>query len=129
MTSTINGRLKNWKLIGVFVFLYSIVHLPSLNNYWSRDPLTHYAPITTRRRFREISRLIGWVQVGPLSSSICRYGYWDPMGTSVVKQEITRSEEIDKRVHHVYFDNFFTNFFTNVNGKNFPPALKKASPK
>ncbi|XP_064399005.1 piggyBac transposable element-derived protein 4-like [Halichondria panicea] len=41
-----------------------IVHLPSLDDYWSRDPLTHYAPITTRIprwRFREISRYLHFV--------------------------------------------------------------------
>ncbi len=41
-----------------------VVHLPSLDDYWSRDPLTHYAPIAMkipRWRFREISRYLHFV--------------------------------------------------------------------
>ena len=63
MTSTINGRrltLKNWKRIGVFVFLWGL----STYHLWTTNPLTHYAPITTRIprwRFREISRYLHFV--------------------------------------------------------------------
>ena len=47
-----------------FCILMGVVHLPSLDDYWSRDPLTHYAPIAMkipRWRFREISRYLHFV--------------------------------------------------------------------
>ncbi|XP_064384056.1 piggyBac transposable element-derived protein 4-like [Halichondria panicea] len=47
-----------------FCILMGVVHLPSLDDYWSRDPLTHYAPIAMkipRWRFRENSRYLHFV--------------------------------------------------------------------
>ena len=67
-----DDKYDKWKKIDTeeleaywgFCILMGIVHLPSLDDYWSRDPLTHYAPITTRIprwRFREISRYLHFV--------------------------------------------------------------------
>ena len=47
-----------------FHILMGINHLPSLDDYWRRDPLLHYAPIAgriTRDRFREVSRYLHFV--------------------------------------------------------------------
>ena len=66
------GRLWQWKEIDEekldafwgFSILMGVVQLPSLDDYWSRDPLTHYAPIAMkipRWRFREISRYLHFV--------------------------------------------------------------------
>ena len=47
-----------------FSVLMGINHLPSLNDYWSRDPHLRYAPVAdriTRDRFREISRYLHFV--------------------------------------------------------------------
>ena len=47
-----------------FLILMAINHLPSLNDYWSRDPLLHYSPIADRiprDRFRELSRYLHFV--------------------------------------------------------------------
>ena len=47
-----------------FSVLMGINHLPSLNDYWSRDPRLRYAPVAdriTRDRFREISRYLHFV--------------------------------------------------------------------
>ena len=60
---------KKWRRITVqelkaflgFHILMAINHLPSLDDYWRRDPLLHYAPIAdriTRDRFRELSRYL-----------------------------------------------------------------------
>ena len=42
-----------------FSILMGIVQLPSLDDYWKKDPLLHYTPIAdriSRDRFRELSR-------------------------------------------------------------------------
>ena len=47
-----------------FSLLMGINHLPSLNDYWSRDPRLRYAPVAdriTRDRFREIPRYLHFV--------------------------------------------------------------------
>ena len=47
-----------------FHILMGINHLPSLDDYWRRDPLLHYTPIAgriTRDRFREVSRYLHFV--------------------------------------------------------------------
>ena len=47
-----------------FSILMGIDHLPSVDDYWSKDPLLHYAPIADRIprwRFREISRYLHFV--------------------------------------------------------------------
>ena len=44
-----------------FHILMAMNHLPSLNDYWRRDPLLHYAPIAdriARDRYRELSRYL-----------------------------------------------------------------------
>ena len=47
-----------------FSILMGINHLPSIDDYWSRDPHYHYAPIAdriSRQRFRDISRYLHFV--------------------------------------------------------------------
>ena len=47
-----------------FPILMGIDCLPSVDDYWSKDPLLHYAPIAERiprLRFREISRYLHFV--------------------------------------------------------------------
>ena len=47
-----------------FNILMGINHLPSLNDYWSRDPRLRYAPVAdriSRDRFREVSRYLHFV--------------------------------------------------------------------
>ena len=47
-----------------FSILMGINRLPSLDDYWSKDPLLHYSPISDRIprwRFREISRYLHFV--------------------------------------------------------------------
>ena len=47
-----------------FSILMGINHLPSLNDYWSRDPRLRYAPVAdriTRDWFRELSRYLHFV--------------------------------------------------------------------
>ena len=47
-----------------FSILMGINHLPSLNDYWSRDPRLRYAPVAdriSRDRFRELSRYLHFV--------------------------------------------------------------------
>ena len=47
-----------------FSVLMGINHLPSRNDYWSRDPRLHYAPVAdriSRDRFRELSRFLHFV--------------------------------------------------------------------
>ena len=47
-----------------FSILMGIDHLPSVDDYWSKDPLLHYAPIADRIpqwHFREISRYLHFV--------------------------------------------------------------------
>jgi len=42
----------------------AIIHLPSIDDYWKRDPLMHYSPIADRiscDRFRELSRYLHFV--------------------------------------------------------------------
>lgn len=46
-------------------------HLPSLYDYWRRDPLLHYAPIDdriTRDRYRELSRYLHFADSDALES-------------------------------------------------------------
>ena len=53
-----------------FSILMGIVQLPSLDDYWKRDPLLHYAPIAdriSRDRFRDISRYLHFVDNSTLS--------------------------------------------------------------
>ena len=65
-------RYRDWKKITKeemkaffgFSVLMGIDHLPSVDDYWSKDPLLHYAPIADRIprwRFREISRYLHFV--------------------------------------------------------------------
>ena len=67
-----NEKYEKWSKITVdelraflgFSVLMGINHLPSLNDYWSRDPRLRYAPVAdriTRDRFREISRYLHFV--------------------------------------------------------------------
>ena len=62
-----NDKYEKWSKITMeevkaflgFSVLMGINHLPSLNDYWSRDPHLRYAPVAdciTRDRFRDISR-------------------------------------------------------------------------
>ena len=47
-----------------FSILMGINRLPSIDDYWSKDPLLHYSPISNkipRWRFREISRYLHFV--------------------------------------------------------------------
>ena len=47
-----------------FKILMGINHLPSLDDYWSRDPFLRYAPVAdriSRDRFRDISRYLHFV--------------------------------------------------------------------
>ena len=47
-----------------FNILMGIVHLPAIDDYWSRDQHTRYAPIAdkiSRQRFRDISRYLHFV--------------------------------------------------------------------
>ena len=65
-------RYREWKKITKedvkaflgFSILMGINHLPSVDDYWSKDPLLHYAPIADRIprwHFREISRYLHFV--------------------------------------------------------------------
>ena len=65
-------KYRTWKKITVeelkaflgFAILMGIDHLPSVNDYWSRDPLLHYAPMADRIPrwcFRKISRYLHFV--------------------------------------------------------------------
>ena len=71
-------KYRSWKQVTVeelkaflgFSILMGVDHLPSVNDYWSRDPLLHYAPISDRIprwRFREISRYLHFVNNEDLS--------------------------------------------------------------
>ena len=47
-----------------FTILMGIAHLPSMDDYWTKDPFLHYAPIADRMprwRFRELSRYLHFV--------------------------------------------------------------------
>ena len=47
-----------------FSILMGVNHLPSLNDYWSRDPTLRYAPVAdriSRDRFHELSRYLHFV--------------------------------------------------------------------
>ena len=59
-------KFQEWKAVNVdelraflgFLILMAIIHLPSIDDYWNRDPLMHYSPIAdriSRDRFRELS--------------------------------------------------------------------------
>ena len=53
-----------------FSILMGIVELPSLDDYWKRDPLLHYAPIAdriSRDRFRDLSRYLHFADNATLS--------------------------------------------------------------
>ena len=71
-------KYRSWKQVTVeelkaflgFSILMGVDHLPSVNDYWSRDPLLHYAPISDRIprwRFREISWYLHFVNNEDLS--------------------------------------------------------------
>ncbi len=62
-------QYQRWKKVTVeeleaflgFYILMAINQLPSIEDYWRRDPTTHYSPIAdrmSRDRFREISRYL-----------------------------------------------------------------------
>ncbi len=54
-----------------FCVLMGINQLPALDDYWRRDPTTHYAPIAdriARDRFRELSRYLHFVDNDSLVS-------------------------------------------------------------
>ena len=64
-----NEMFRKWNRMTVdelkaflgFHILMAMNHLPSLDDYWRRDPLLHYAPIAdriTRDRYRELSRYL-----------------------------------------------------------------------
>ena len=66
-------KFRSWKKITIeelkaffgFTILMGIDRLPSVDDYWSKDPLLHYAPIAERNprlRFREISRYLHFVK-------------------------------------------------------------------
>ncbi len=64
MRSTSNGKRLTRNAFWGSYGGCSVIQLPSLDDYWSRDPLTHYAPIAMkipRWRFREISRYLHFV--------------------------------------------------------------------
>ena len=65
-------KFQEWKTVNVdelraflgFLILMAIIHLPSIGDYWKRDPLVHYSPIADRishDRFRELSRYLHFV--------------------------------------------------------------------
>ena len=54
-----------------FCILMGINHLPSIDDYWSRDHHYHYAPIAdriSRKRFRDISRYLHFVDNDDLAT-------------------------------------------------------------
>ena len=56
--------MQELKALLGFHILMAINYLPSLDDYWRRDPLFHYALIAnriTRDRFRELSRYLHFV--------------------------------------------------------------------
>ena len=59
-----NTTMEELKAFIGFSVLMGINRLPSIDDYWSKDPLLHYAPISNRIprwRFREISRYLHFV--------------------------------------------------------------------
>ena len=53
-----------------FNILFGIVHHPAIDDYWSRDPRTHYAPIADkipRQRYRDISQYLHFMDNDTLS--------------------------------------------------------------
>ena len=65
-------KFQEWKTVNVdelraflgFLTLMAIIHLPSIDDYWKRDPLMHYSPIAdriSRDHFRELSRYLHFV--------------------------------------------------------------------
>ena len=55
-----------------FMILMGIVQLPSVYDYWKRDPIYHYSPITSRisrLRFMEINRYLHFADNSTLASS------------------------------------------------------------
>ena len=71
-------QYSTWKIISVeelkaffgFLILMGIDHLPSLDDYWSKDPPLHYTPVADRiprLRFREITRYLHFVNNNDLS--------------------------------------------------------------
>lgn len=74
-----DDKYSSWKKITVeelkaflgFSILMGINRLPSIDDYWSRDPLLHYSPIADRIprwRYREISRYLHFVDNNVLAS-------------------------------------------------------------
>ena len=73
-----DAKYQTWSKITVeelrayfgFCILMAINHLPSLDDYWSRDPLLRYSPVADRIpcwRFREISRYLHFVDNNDLA--------------------------------------------------------------
>ena len=65
-------KFQEWRAMNVdklkaflgFVILMAIIHLPSTDDYWRRDPFMHYTLIADRiscDRFRELSRYLHFV--------------------------------------------------------------------
>lgn len=63
------GRRESWTMITIeellaylgFMILMGIVKLPSIDDYWRRDEVFHYAPVAnriSRDRFRELHRFL-----------------------------------------------------------------------
>ena len=63
--SWMNITIEELKAFFGFTILMGIDRLPSVDDYWSKDPLLHYAPPVAERiprlRFREISRYLHFV--------------------------------------------------------------------
>ena len=62
--------LEEFRAFLGFNILMGIVHLPAIDDYWSRDPRTRYAPIADkipRQRYRDISRYLHFVDNNHLS--------------------------------------------------------------
>lgn len=71
-------KYENWKEISTedieayfgFMILMGINSLPSLEDYWKKDPVYHYAPVAdciSRDRFLEINRYLHFVDNSTLS--------------------------------------------------------------
>ena len=62
--------LEEFRTFLGFNILMGIVHLPAIDDYWSKDPRTRYAPIADkipRQRYREISRFLHFVDNNQLT--------------------------------------------------------------
>jgi len=78
------GRRETWTMITIeellaylgFMILMGIVKLPSIDDYWRRDEVFHYAPVANRiswDRFRELHRFLTtaccWLQAHQITTS------------------------------------------------------------